>query len=175
LESPSLTPNKNQELPMNNLTQNQIDAKEAYLSQQQEQMLELYKNADATERKAIIKQIDSFLPIVTKYEKIFWLKFRQKLERLNESSILFSLGSIYLTIGAQEALDESNQLPNEFLEMHQKGNWGIVCKDDWRENDFSVKNGFRILSAFKTAQGVKLWLITEADRSATTILLPDEY
>lgn len=160
---------------MNNLSQTQQDAKQAYLNQQSEQMLALYQNADTSERNAIIGHIDSFLPIVSKYEKIFWLRFRRKLETLNESANLFPLGSVYLTIGAQEALDESSQLPNEFLDMHQKGNWGIVGKDDWRENDFSVKNGFRILSAFKTAQGVKLWLITEADRSATTILLPSEY
>lgn len=160
---------------MNNLTQTQMDAKQAYLNRQQEQMLALYEKADTNERNAIIKQIDGFFPVVSKYEKIFWLRFRLKLETLNNPAILFALGQVYLTVGAQEALDESNQLPNEFLEMHQKGNWGIVGKDDWQENDFSVKNGFRILSAYKTVRGIKLWLITEADRSTTTILLPEEY
>ncbi|MEJ7863403.1 MAG: hypothetical protein WKF90_17365 [Pyrinomonadaceae bacterium] len=58
---------------------------------------------------------------------------------------------------------------------HQKGDWGIVGKEDWKENDFSVKEGFRILSAYKTAEGVKLWVITEADRSSMTILLLIEY
>ncbi len=71
---------------MNNLTQSQHDAKQAYLDNQREQMLDQYKNSDATERKAVIKQIDSFLEIVPKDAKIFWLKFRQKLERLSEIS-----------------------------------------------------------------------------------------
>ncbi len=88
---------------------------------------------------------------------------------------MFPLGETYLTIGAQEALVESNQTANEFLARHQKGDWGIVGKDDRRENDFSVKEGFRILSAYRTAGDVKLWVITEADRSSTTVLLHDEY
>jgi len=69
---------------MNNLTQTQQDAKQAYLDRQQAEMLAIYQNADQAERKAIIKQIDSFLEIVPKDSKTFWLKFRRKLERLNE-------------------------------------------------------------------------------------------
>ncbi len=158
-----------------NLTQTQLDAKQAYLNYQQDQMLALYKRADTNERKAIIKQIDSFLSFISKDEKLFWLKFRRKLEVLNESAVLFPLRNVYLTVGAREALEESNQLPNEFLLKHQKGEWGIICKDDRRENELSVKEGFRILSAYRTSQDVKLWVITEADRSSTTILLPSEY
>ncbi|HMS38918.1 MAG TPA: hypothetical protein PKE69_01740 [Pyrinomonadaceae bacterium] len=72
---------------MNNLTQTQRDAKQAYLNKQLEQMLKLYQDADKNERSAIIRQIDGFLPVTTiKSEKNFWLKFRQKLERLNEKS-----------------------------------------------------------------------------------------
>jgi hypothetical protein len=92
-----------------------------------------------------------------------------------ENKVLFSLGRTFLTMGAQEALEESNQMPDEFLAKHQSGNWGTVCKDDWKENDFSVKEGFRILSAYKTTDGTKIYVITEADRSSTTILLPSEY
>ena len=161
---------------MNNLTRTQQDAKAAYLNRQSEQMLALYENADTTEREAIIKNIDSFLEVVPKDAKIFWLKFRRKLETLNEqSSVLFPLGEVYLTIGARETLEESNQTPNEFLAKHQSGDWGIIGKEDWKENDFSVKVGFRILSAYETSQDEKLWIITEADRSSTTILLPSEY
>ncbi len=69
---------------MNNLTQAQQDAKQTYLNRQQAQMLAIYQNADNAERSAIIRQIDSFLPVITKDEKNFWRKFRQKLERLNE-------------------------------------------------------------------------------------------
>ncbi|HEY8559461.1 MAG TPA: hypothetical protein VIL74_03580 [Pyrinomonadaceae bacterium] len=160
---------------MNNLTQNLLDAKQAYLNQQQEQMLALYEKATRDERNAIIRHIDSFLFTCNQSEKAFWLNFRQKLERLNEKAVLFPLGSIYLTRGASEAMDESNQEPFEFLERHQKGDWGVVCKEDSKENEFSVKNGFRILSAYKTNNDAKLWIITEADRSSTTILLPCEY
>ncbi len=160
---------------MNNLTQTQQDAKAAYLHKQSEQMLALYKKADTDERKATIKQIDSFLSVISRDEKLFWLKFRRKLEILNESAVLFPLGEVYLTVGAKEALEESNQLSNEFLAKHQKGDWGIICEDDKKENELSVKEGFRILSAYKTDRDVKIWVITEADRSSTTVLLPDEY
>jgi hypothetical protein len=88
---------------------------------------------------------------------------------------LFPLGEVYLTIGAQEALEDSNQTANEFLAKYQLGNWGLVCDDDRRENELSVREGFRILSAYRTARDEKLWVITEADRSSTTILLPEEY
>jgi hypothetical protein len=158
-----------------NLTQSQKEAKEAFLNQQSEQMLSLYEKADTTERKAIIGYVDSFLSSCNQEEKSFWLKFRQKLERLNEKTILFPLGSIYLTVGAKEALEESGQNAFEFLSRHQTGNFGIVGKEDWKENEFSIKNGFRILSAYKTNNDVKIWVITEADRSSTTILLPSEY
>lgn len=161
---------------MNNLTRTQQDAKQAYLNQQQDAMLALYNDADTTERKVIIKNIDSFLSVISKDEKIFWLRFRRKLEILNEkSSALFPLGKVYLTVGVQEALEKANQLPNEFLELHEKGDWGELCQDDKKENELSVKQGFRILSAYRTAKGEKLWCITEADRNSTTILLPSEY
>ncbi len=159
-----------------NLTQTQIDAKQAYLNRQQDEMLAIYQNAHTTERNAIIKHIDSFLEVVPNDAQTFWLKFRRKLETLNEQNkVLFPLGQIFLTVGAQDALEESNQLPNEFLARHQTGDWGLVCADDRRENDLSVKESFRILSTYKTSEGEKLWIITEADRSSTTILLPEEY
>jgi len=160
---------------MNNLTQTQQDAKAAYLHQQSEQMLALYAKADTDERKAIIKQIDSFLSVVSPDAKTFWLKFRRKLERLNESKVLFPLGNVYLTIGAREALEESNQTATEFLAKHQSGDYGDICEDDKRENELSVKEGFRILSSYRTSQNVKIWVITEADRTSTTLLEPNEY
>jgi hypothetical protein len=160
---------------MNNLTQTQQDAKAAYLNKQSEQMLALYKNADKNERNAIIKQIDSFLSVVPKDAKTFWLKFRRKLEMLNERKFLFPLGKVFLTVGAREALSESNQQPFDYLERHQQGDWGIVGDEDAIENEFSLYNGFRLLSAYRTSQDVKLWVITETDRSSTTVLLPSEY
>lgn len=159
-----------------NLTQIETDTKETYLNQQQEQMIFLYQNADAAERKSIIGHIDAFFENGSRAEKIFWLKFRLKLERQNEKlKTLFPLGETVMTNGAKEALAESNQLPNEFLAKHQAGDWGLAGKEDGQENDLSVKEGFRILSAYKTVKGEKIWIITEADRSSTTILLPSEY
>jgi hypothetical protein len=72
-------------------------------------MLALYEKADTDERKAIIKQIDSFLSVVSKNGKIFWLKFRHKLEMLNERKVLFPLSNVYLTAGARDMLADSNQ------------------------------------------------------------------
>lgn len=134
-----------------------------------------YQKADTNERNAIIKQIDSFLSVVSPDAKTFWLKFRRKLEILNETKVLFPLGKVFLTVGAKETLTESSQQPNEFLARHQSGDWGIIGKEDSEENELSVKEGFRILSAYRTAKGERIWIITEADRSSTTILLPDEY
>ena len=87
----------------------------------------------------------------------------------------FSLGRIVATRGALEALKQANQNPLEFIEKHHTGDWGELCEEDKRENEFSVRNGFRILSAYRTRNGVKIWVITEADRSATTLLRPHEY
>ena len=93
----------------------------------------------------------------------------------SENKVLFDLGQTFMTIGARGALEESNQTANEFLARHQSGDWGIVCEDDKRENELSLKEGFRILSAYKTDKGEKIWVITEADRSSSTILKPEEY
>jgi hypothetical protein len=87
----------------------------------------------------------------------------------------FLLGRIVATPGALEALEEANQNPFEFIQRHQTGNWGELCEEDKRENEFSVRNDFRILSSYRTRNGVKIWVITEADRSVTTLLLPHEY
>ena len=87
----------------------------------------------------------------------------------------FALGRTLITLGAQEALENAGQTPDFFLDMHAKGHWGQVCRDDKQANDDALTEGGRILSAYKTLAGVKIWVITEWDRSATTILLPSEY
>src|SRR3954466_15724900 len=73
----------------------------------------------------------------------------------------FSLGQVVATPGALEALEDAGQGPEEFLRRHVAGDWGDVDDHDRRENEFSVVNGFRILSASTTAKGVRLWVITE--------------
>jgi hypothetical protein len=93
----------------------------------------------------------------------------------NADTIRFELGKTLMTRGAQGALEEAGQSPREFLQRHERGDWGEVSDDDRQENELSVKEGFRILSAYCTSNGQRIWIITEADRSATTILLPEEY
>jgi hypothetical protein len=87
----------------------------------------------------------------------------------------FTLGRVVATPGALRALEQTNQSPFEFIERHQAGDWGELCEEDQKENEFSVRTGFRILSAYQTRNNVKLWVITEADRSSTCLLLPQEY
>jgi hypothetical protein len=94
---------------------------------------------------------------------------------INSTETLFPLGRTYSTPGALETLSESAQSVAEFLNRHQRGDWGDLGEEDKRENDFSVDKRLRIFSAYHTSKGVKLWVITEADRSSTTILLPSEY
>ena len=158
-----------------NLTQTQSEAKEAFLNRQQDEMLAIYQNADTAERNAIIKHIDSFLEVVPSDAKNFWLEFQEKLQILDNHRVLFSLGKVFMTSGAREALEESKQTADEFLTRHQSGDYGIICEDDREENELSLREGFRILSAYKTEKGEKIWVITEADRSSTTCLLPSEY
>jgi len=87
----------------------------------------------------------------------------------------FSLGLLVSTPGALEALQEANQHPITFLKRHQRGDWGNLWQEDKRANNNALKNGSRLFSAYILSTKVKIWIITESDRSTTTILLPDEY
>ena len=88
---------------------------------------------------------------------------------------LFTLGHVVATPGALAAIEKSGQQPGDFLARHVSGDWGDVPPDDIKENELSLRHGFRLLSAYHTSAGDKLWVITEADRSSTCILLPEEY
>ena len=88
---------------------------------------------------------------------------------------LFSPGQIVATPGALTAFEEAGEEPVTYLARHLAGDWGEVCEDDAKENNFSLENAFRILSAYTLSTGVKIWIITECDRSATTLLTPEEY
>ena len=89
---------------------------------------------------------------------------------------LFPLGQVVATPGALSALGGEGIGSEALLQRHVTGDWGELSEEDRRENELSVREGFRILSSYKLPRtGVKLWVITEADRSATTLLLPDEY
>jgi len=72
-------------------------------------------------------------------------------------------------------LEKAGQQPQEFLDRHGNGDWGEVDSHDAKENEISLQSGLRLLSSYTTVTGDRLWIITEADRSATTLLLPEEY
>jgi hypothetical protein len=88
---------------------------------------------------------------------------------------LFPLGQIVATPGALDALTRADQTPSESLSRHAVGDWGQLDAHDEAENLYSLKHGLRVLSSYRTNAGDTLWLITEADRTSTTILLPQEY
>ena len=87
----------------------------------------------------------------------------------------FPLGQIVATPGALRALQKAEQLPAAFLNRHVQGDWGELCDEDKKANDVSLQHGYRILSTYTTSAGDRIWILTEADRSATTILMPEEY
>ena len=87
----------------------------------------------------------------------------------------FAPGQIVATPGALAALQEAGDRPADLLRRHLSGDWGEVDEHDRRENEYSLQHGLRLLSAYTLADGTKLWIITEADRSSTTLLLPSEY
>jgi hypothetical protein len=86
----------------------------------------------------------------------------------------FPLGQVYFTRGVLDQLSNSAAVPAA-LARHAVGDWGDVSPEDAAENDFSVSRHLRILSAYVAENGTRFWVITEADRSATTVLLPEEY
>lgn len=95
------------------------------------------------------------------------------MERQNEAK--FPLGQTVMTPGALSALEEAGQSPFEFLMRHASGDWGEVCNEDREENELALREGFQLMSIYRTKKDTRLWVITEADRSVTTILLPEEY
>lgn len=90
--------------------------------------------------------------------------------------IPFPLGQIVATPGALEALNEAMDTPITFLQRHAANDWGVVCDEDKAANDQAlVEPSQRVLSAYDLVNGTRIWIITEWDRSVTTILLPEEY
>ena len=87
----------------------------------------------------------------------------------------FQPGQIMATPGALDAFEASGESPLAFLERHLDGDWGDLSPEDIRENELSLQHGWRLLSAYRLSTGVKVWIITEATRESTTILLPSEY
>lgn len=90
-----------------------------------------------------------------------------------QSSPKFDLGRVVTTPGAYNEIPLGEVLVA--LHRHHSGDWGEVCDEDRQENELSLREGFRLLSVYCSANGARFWIITEADRSVTTILLPSEY
>lgn len=100
---------------------------------------------------------------------------QQLLNNQRTNPALFLLGQVVATPGSLEVFQQQEDISiHQCLLNHQEGDWGELCSDDKQSNDNAVKNGGRILSSYLIGEN-KIWIITEADRSATTILLPSEY
>jgi hypothetical protein len=85
----------------------------------------------------------------------------------------FALGRVAATPNALRAISAEDAVTA--LIRHEAGDWGECGPEDWQENELSLKEGFRLFSVYRSSEGVKFWIITEADRSATTVLLPEDY
>lgn len=88
---------------------------------------------------------------------------------------LLNLGRTVATPGALAALEEAHESGAWYLHRHQCADWGDLSPDDWTANDAALREGSRVLSAYQLGTGEKLWIITEWNRSVTTLLLPDDY
>src|SRR4051794_32838459 len=96
------------------------------------------------------------------------------------SSLCLNLGMVVLSPGAIRVLVGNNELPTAYLQRHESGDWGDIGDEDKSANDAAVGQGDpdrqgRVLSAYRTRNGTRIWILSEADRSSTTILLPEEY
>lgn len=102
-------------------------------------------------------------------------------QKLNSHSVRFRLGHVVATPDALNAIARSGESAAKFLGRHSRGDWGTVSPEDAKANDDAVaKEGDlgrqqRVLSAYVTANNDRIWIITEWDRSVTTILLPENY
>ncbi len=88
---------------------------------------------------------------------------------------LFDLGQVVATPGCLAAFEATGQIPAHFIERHHSGDWGELSAFDATQNVESLAQGLRLLSAYRLADRTRIWIITEADRSSTCLLLPEEY
>lgn len=88
---------------------------------------------------------------------------------------LFPLGKLVATRGAVDLLRIHELSPFDLVTRHWEGDWGDLDEEDTKANQYALRHGLRLLSSYVIGGSAKLWIITEADRSATTLLLPEEY
>lgn len=93
----------------------------------------------------------------------------------SEPILPFPLGHVVATPGVLHLLEQYGIAPMQLIARHRSGDWGDIDPGDAKTNAHALRVGTRILSSHRLANGEKIWIITEADRSATTILLPSEY
>ena len=89
------------------------------------------------------------------------------------AAIRFPLGQIVITQGALAVLTAKDAMLG--LLRHSTADWGDVGPEDAQLNEAALSDGTRLLSAYRSSDGTRFWIITEADRSVTTVLLPEEY
>ena len=92
-----------------------------------------------------------------------------------DKGALLHLGELYITDGARKALEIAGQTELEFLRRHLGGDWGMLKDGAIEGNRLLLKKGFRLLSSYRTSLGEVIWIITESDRSKTTLLTPAEF
>lgn len=88
---------------------------------------------------------------------------------------LFALGQVLATPGALELLETHQLTALPFVLRHVSGDWGDICAEDRQANADALQYGYRLMSVYELSKTERLWIITEADRSSTTLLLPEEY
>jgi hypothetical protein len=88
---------------------------------------------------------------------------------------LFALGKVVATPGALDTMTQLDIVPLALIHRHVTGDWGDLGAEDQQQNRLAIRSGLRIFSSYKISASVKIWIITEADRSSTTLLLPGEY
>ena len=91
------------------------------------------------------------------------------------NAMLFPLGDLVATPRALNALEKNGIVPMRLIARHMRGDWGNVPHDDAAANTEALRIGARLLSSYALSDSARIWIITEADRSATTLLLPEEY
>jgi hypothetical protein len=89
--------------------------------------------------------------------------------------VKFPMGRVVATPDAIDALTKAGDSAETYLNRHVTGDWGNMPKEDAEENEHALREGFRLFSSYTLSDGTEIWIITEADRSSTTVLLPDNY
>lgn len=114
---------------------------------------------------------DDYLGVVTSLDTKAGIRSGPR--PVHDADPRFPLGQVVSTPGALDSINSIEMMMA--LDRHHRGDWGDCCHEDWESNEEALVEGFRLFSVYHSDAGQKFWIITEADRSVTTILLPSEY